>query len=212
MQILTFHLFLLILINSCNFSHSYFKTIIKNDINVYVQAFALHLNHPVPLWALHIFMHQVHQMELFNDIFRHEAIWEWGRGGMEQFMPQRTERSNTNASGQELQEQAPVTQLLRLGPTSSYLSRYLLHSGSCTVESSEAEEMTAVSNRQIWIAYVARSILSQRATSGSLALPQLRSVLMSMALVINEGQIGNHGLCQHLRPGSLMAILLLGPC
>lgn len=89
---------------------------------------------------------------------------------------------------------------------------------SCTVERSGAEEMTAVRNRLIWMAYVAtwghmmsRSILSQRVMSGSLTLPQLRSVLMSMARVITEGHLGNRSLCQHLRPCSLMAILLLGP-
>lgn len=78
--------------------------------------------------------------------------------------------------------------------------------------------MTAVRNSLIWMAYMAtwghmmsRSILSQKATSGSLAVPQLRSVLMSMARVITEGHIGNRGLCQHLRSCSLMAILLLGP-
>lgn len=48
---------------------------------------------------------------------------------MEQFMPRRTEGSNANTSEQELQEQAPATQLLRLGPASSYPSYYLLQSG-----------------------------------------------------------------------------------
>lgn len=102
-------------------------------------------------------------------------------------------------------------------PVRSYiflpLAEWFVH-----VERSGAVEMTAAMNRLIWMAYVAtlghmmsRSILPQRAKSGSLALPQLRYVLISMARIITEGHIGNQGLCQHLSPGSLMTILLLGP-
>lgn len=92
-------------------------------------------------------------------------------------------------------------------------------SSSCTVERSGTEDTMAVGNRLILVAYAATSghllswpALQLRNMLGSSALPQLGSVLMSMARVTTKGHVDACFLGHHLRLGwCLRAMLSLGP-
>lgn len=90
---------------------------------------------------------------------------------------------------------------------------------SFTVERSETEDTMAGGKRQIWMACVALwghlmswPVMQPRAKSGSMALPQLGSMLMSKAHVATEGSVDSSCPDHYLKVRwSLRVMLSLGP-
>lgn len=91
--------------------------------------------------------------------------------------------------------------------------------GLCPVERSETRDAKMVRNSMIWVAYavtwchgMSGPVLPQRATSGSVALLQFESVIVSVAHVVTESRVDTCGLGHHLKSyGCQRATLLLGP-
>ncbi|KAL6091213.1 hypothetical protein STEG23_017690 [Scotinomys teguina] len=91
--------------------------------------------------------------------------------------------------------------------------------GFGTAERNGTKDAKMVRNSMIWVAYavtwchgMSGPVLPQRAMSGSVALPQLESVMLSMACVAIESLVDTCGLGQHLEPYRCQrATLLLGP-